>query len=262
MARRTFFGNVRIALLLAVLAFVAANAWLDRRHSTEWDRTLRVTIYPLAASDDPGVQEFVGRLDAENYSGIAEFFSRQAADYGVTLGEPVRVRVSHAVHDAPPVLGERPGYLSVIFWSLRMRYWAWRVAVDDPLPPPDVQVFALYHPGDSPGVLPDSVGTTKGLMAIAHLFAQSGAAGSNEMVIAHELLHTLGATDKYDRATGLPLVPDGLGDAGQRPQYPQQSGEIMAGRIAVSPSRAEIPQSLDEMRVGAATAREIGWSRQ
>jgi len=261
-ARRTFFGTVRIALLLVVLAFVAANAWLDRRRSTEWEAPLRVTIYPFALTDDSGARTYVDQLDAEDFAGIADFFARQGADYGVTLDELVRLRVSHAVHEAPPALAQRPGYLSVMLWSLKMRYWSWRVAANDPLPPPDVQVFALYHAGDNPGALPDSVGTTKGLMAIAHLYAQSDAAGSNEMVIVHELLHTLGATDKYDRATGLPLVPDGLGDAGQRPQYPQQTGEIMAGRIAVSPSRAEIPRALDEMRVGAATAREIGWTRK
>jgi hypothetical protein len=36
-------------------------------------------------------------------------------------------------------------------------------------------------------------------------------------------------------------------------------GELMAGRVAVSPSDAEIPASLEQMLVGPATAREIGW---
>ena len=60
--------------------------------------------------------------------------------------------------------------------------------------------------------MPDSLGLSKGLVAIAHLYADDGARGGNQVVIAHELLHTLGATDKYERATGQPLVPDGLGD--------------------------------------------------
>ncbi len=33
----------------------------------------------------------------------------------------------------------------------------------------------------------------------------------------------------------------------------------MAGRVAVSPQDAEIPAGLGQMRVGEATAREIGW---
>jgi hypothetical protein len=81
------------------------------------------------------------------------------------------------------------------------------------------------------------------------------------VVVAHELLHTLGASDKYDRATGLPVAPDGLGDPGQSPLFPQRYGEIMAGRIATGASTAIIPESLAPMVVGPASAREIGWLR-
>jgi hypothetical protein len=96
-------------------------------------------------------------------------------------------------------------------------------------------------------------------MAVTHLFADPQAHGGNQVVIAHELLHTLGASDKYDLATGQPLDPGGLGDPEASPRYPQHVGEIMAGRIATSPREAVIPASLDEMTVGSATAREIGW---
>ena len=46
----------------------------------------------------------------------------------------------------PPALGERPGVLSIMAWSLRLRWYAARVAWDDPLPTPDVQVFAPLRP--------------------------------------------------------------------------------------------------------------------
>lgn len=74
-------------------------------------------------------------------------------------------------------------------------------------------------------------------------------------------MHTLGATDKYDRATGRPLVPAGLGDPLREPRYPQDTCEIMAGRIAVSAGEAVIPDSLRQATVGPATAREIGWTQ-
>jgi hypothetical protein len=96
-------------------------------------------------------------------------------------------------------------------------------------------------------------------MAVTHLYAGDEAAGSNQVVVVHEFLHTLGATDRYDPATGQPLVPDGLADPLLEPRYPQRAAEIMAGRIAVSASEAEIPPGLRDTTVGPATAREIGW---
>jgi hypothetical protein len=101
----------------------------------------------------------------------------------------------------------------------------------------------------------------KGLIAVTHLYAGDEAAGRNEVVLVHEFLHTLGATDKYDLATGQPLAPDGLGDPSLEPRYPQRAAEIMAGRIALSASEAEIPPGLRATNVGPATAREIGWLR-
>ena len=92
--------------------------------------------------------------------------------------------------------------------------------------------------------------------------AISAAAGTNQIVVAHELLHTLGATDKYDRATGQPRAPEGLGEPDREPLFPQEYGEIMAGRIALSADDAAMPHDLDAMVIGAVTAREIGWSPQ
>jgi hypothetical protein len=262
MAGRTFFGMMRLAALLAVLAFVALGAWLDRTRSRDWDATLRVTVYPIATADGTGdVRDYVGALDAGAFEDVERFLQEQARAHGVRLEQPVRVRVSHAARTAPPALADDPGVISVMLWSLRMRYWAARVAWNDPLPAPDVQVFALFHAGADATAVPDSVGLSKGLMAVAHLYAGDDAAGGNQIVVVHELLHTLGATDKYDLATGQPLAPSGLGEPDLDPLYPQSAGEIMAGRIAESAAEAVMPDSLDDMLVGPVTAREIGWLR-
>ena len=58
--------------------------------------------------------------------------------------------------------------------------------------------------------------------------------GSDDMVIAHELLHTLGATDKYDLRTNQPAHPDGFAEPDREPLYPQSFAELMGGRIPVS----------------------------
>ncbi len=237
MAQRTFFGWLRLVILLTILLVVGLNAWFDRALTTDWDLPLRVTIYPLAADDENAA--FASRLEADDFAAIDAFFATQAALYDVEIEEPVRIRVSHAAHTAPPARARDAGLLSTVLWSLRTRYWAWRVAANDPLPSPDIQIFAIYQRGNANRALPDSVGLTKGLYAIANLYADPEAAGSNEIVIAHELLHTLGATDKYDLATGRPRVPDGLAEPERSPLFPQQYGEIMAGRIALSPTEAD-----------------------
>jgi hypothetical protein len=262
MAERTFLGNVRLWLLLAVLVFVALGAWLDRSRSRDWDDTLRITVYPIAQTADPSVVAYARGLQAADFSAVEEFFADESADFGVPLEQPVRIRVSQAALLAPPKLPDRPSMLDAILWSLRMRYYAAKVAWDDPLPTPDIQVFALYLPlTRSSTPMPDSVGLSKGLVAVAHLYGHPDAAGSNEVVIAHEVLHTLGATDKYDLATGQPLVPAGLGEPGLQPMYPQEFGEIMAGRIAIGPRDSVVAGSLDDMLVGPQTATEIGWVR-
>jgi hypothetical protein len=69
---------------------------------------------------------------------------------------------------------------------------------------------------------------------VVHAFASEKMAARNNVVIAHEMLHTLGASDKYDLSNGQPIFPDGYGDAQQQPLLPQQLAEIMGGRIAIS----------------------------
>jgi hypothetical protein len=85
--------------------------------------------------------------------------------------------------------------------------------------------------------------------------------GSNHVVIAHELLHTLGATDKYGPGNNQPRFPDGYAEPDRHPRLPQLYAELMAGRIALSETTAETPTQLDDVLIGPATAREIGWAK-
>jgi len=77
-AERTFFGTLRVAILLAVLAFVALGAWLDRSRSTDWDAPLRVTVYPIAAGDETALRSHVAALTADDFSAVASFFAAEA----------------------------------------------------------------------------------------------------------------------------------------------------------------------------------------
>ena len=124
----------------------------------------------------------------------------------------------------------------------------------------DLRIFVEYHDPSFTESVPHSVGMQKGLVGVVHAFTGRENAPQNNVVIAHEILHTLGATDKYDPATLAPIYPDGYGDPEREPRYPQELTEIMAGRYAVDSHTFEMPASLAEVVVGEATAREIRWT--
>ena len=107
-------------------------------------------------------------------------------------------------------------------------------------------------------VLENSVGVQKGMFGIVNAYTGRRHKGRNNVIIAHEFFHTLGASDKYELGTGQPHNPDGLAEPDRSPLYPQRYAEIMGGRIALADDDAVIPKSLKFARVGPITAVEIG----
>jgi hypothetical protein len=252
--------RLRIAILLLILLFVALNTYFDRVYSTDWNIPLRVATYFINADGSEVTARHIQQQPAEAFQRVEAFFEQEAKHYGLQMERPIRLTLAPQLSRTPPVLEPRAGRLSVALWSLRMRYWAWRAA-EPAGPAPDIKLFVLYHdPAISPAV-PHSVGLQKGLFGVVHVFAEGTMKGSNDTVIAHELLHTLGATDKYDLRTNQPALPDGYAEPGREPLYPQSFAELMGGRVPLSSSESTTPESLQQVMIGAKTAREIGWSK-
>jgi len=120
-----------------------------------------------------------------------------------------------------------------------------------------VRIFVRYHSPEIEVVLENSVGLQKGMVGIVNAYASRRHAGTNNVIIAHEFLHTLGATDKYNPANGLPEYPMGYAEPERTPLYPQRYAEIMGGRIALSNDDAMIPKNLKYVVIGDDTATEI-----
>jgi hypothetical protein len=244
--------------LLLILAVVGVSTWLEHYRSTRWREPLFVAIYPMAADLSPVTSGYVDALDGSQFADIDAFFRREAARRRLGTAEPVRTRLRAQLREMPPQRAQGAGMMGTVVWSLELRYWAWRVSRRSH-EPEDVRVFVLYHdPALSPTV-PHSLGLSKGLIGVVYAFADPAMTGANEVIIAHELLHTLGATDKYDPANDAPLFPDGYGDPQQRPLFPQRYAELMAGRRMLEPNRWEQVSSLSDVVIGDATALEIRW---
>jgi|SRR5450631_3023814 len=256
--RRGRFKSLRILILLMVLLLVALTTWQDRYLSTRWHDPLYAAIYPIAADDSPVTRAYLAALDAERFKPIDRFFAREAERYHLNTSEPVKTRLRTELNVRPPQRPADAGILATALWSLRLRYWAWRVSGQSQ-EPEDIRLFVLYHDPALVPTVPHSLGLTKGLIGVVYAFSVPEMNGENNVVIAHELLHTVGATDKYSVVDDAPRFPDGYGDPTQAPLYPQLTAELMAGRRVLAPGKWQQAPSLDEVVIGSATAREIRW---
>jgi hypothetical protein len=249
---------LRVLILLLVLLVVASTTWQDRYRSTRWREPLYVAIYPIAADDSAVTSGYLAVLDAARYQPINLFFTHEAERYRLDLHEPVKIRLRARLQDLPPQRAPSAGTFATALWSLRLRYWAWRASghVNEP---EDIRIFVLYHDPARTPVVPHSLGLTKGLIGVVYAFAAPEMNGANNVVIAHELLHTLGASDKYSPGNDAPRFPDGYGDPYQVPLFPQRTAELMAGRRMLKIDQWQQAESLDEVVIGPATALEIRW---
>lgn len=251
---------LRIAFLSLVLLVVAGQALIDRLSTTSWHRTVYVGAFPVSADGSPVTADYLTHLNQTDIDEVSDFITAEARRYGVGLDEPIALRLYPTLESAPPALDPGAGVLTRIVWSLRLRYYRYRTLASVS-PRPQIAMFLVYHDPALASSLPHSAGLQRGLTAVVHVFASRSQEAQNRIVMVHELLHTFGATDKYDLATGLPQYPEGFADPQLVPRYPQRLAEIMAVRTPLSPTEARMPDGLEDERVGPVTAREIGWIR-
>lgn len=252
------FKILRIVILLVILAAVALGTWRAKTRSVEWKYALPVNIYLVNADNSSATAEYLRGLTLANFQPIEKFMKEEAVRYGRQNNASIELRMGGVLEMQPPSPPKQGSSLEVMLWSLKMRWWSYRYA-DTRGSGPQVKLALLYYDPAATKRLDHSTGLQKGLIGRVNVFASREMAAQNNVVIAHEFLHTLGATDKYDLATNQPLYPEGYAHPEQHPLYPQQFAEIMAGRMPVSESVADIPNSLYGTLIGEKTALEINW---
>lgn len=255
------FKNLRILILISILGAVLLYTQDQRLVTQGWYKPLEVVIFPINADSSNSVDLYIENLSTKNFADIDKFIKRESEKYDVVSSTPTSTSLGKRVSTLPPKPpGTSSNPLAIAFWSMKLRWWAMKNTPDDKSNKHRVRIFVLYHDDNPNQKLEHSLGIQKGLLGIVHAFASSEQSKQNNIVVAHELLHTVGASDKYD-ATGNPISPDGLGEPNLTPLYPQKRAEIMAGTVASSETQSKMAYSLKSCVVGEKTAQEIGWQR-
>ena len=249
--------KLRLLILLLILATVAQQAWL-KDGAPDWHKTLYVSLYPINADGSPAANEAVLAFQQRPLEQIEDYFNDTAAVYRLGV-KPFALRASSSMTSRPPIPPSQ-SLLGTIAWSLQFRWWAWRYTPASNIKP-DIRLYLLFYDPSTRPVLSHSTALSKGRIGLVNLFASRRQVSQNDIIIAHELLHTVGASDKYDLATTLPIYPTGYAEPQREPLYPQPYAELMGGRRPLSETSAEIPESLQQVVIGETTAREIGWRR-
>ena len=225
--------HLRIFILLLILFIVALGTWATNMRATDWSHPLRVVIYPINGDQSDITEDYITNLDEQDFAPIKIFFIEELEQYGITSDEPVHIALSPIVRQLPPKIPHQGSTLDIILWSLKLRYWAFQ-RDEYQGPKAEIQLFALYFDPQTSPAVKHSTGLEKGHIAVINLFANKKQKQSNLFIITHELLHTLGATDKYNLANNEPVYPHGFAEPELQPLYPQIYAEVMGGRIPIA----------------------------
>ena len=248
--------SLRVLVLLVILTPLVYAYQAEPSPAPDWSEPLVIGVYPVSSA----VTTALETLDASRYAPIEQFLNAKAHTYRLPADSAVVVRTGRPIDSAPELPPGQRNDFHQFLWALKLRWWHWRF--DEQGLDPDVIVIARYGPATDDPRLLHSIGMPSPRLALVNLTAHPELAERNNVVITHEILHTIGANDRYRPGTGHPEFPHGYADPEQSPLYPQTGAEIMGGRIPLSATLARQPRNLGETTIGPITAAEIGWIRR
>ena len=267
--RRTY----RVRNLFAIFVFFAFLYLLVESFQTDLARTdptgpVSVAILqfsPNGRLGSPVIRALNGQTDDENHSlhQISSWFNQERARYRLSNRDYLRVSVRGpwGTQINPPLL-DRPGRPA---WELLIQSWKYSryfqgLASDFgiELDRYAVKIFVVYadKKGDVPAA---SRSSERGRLGIAYVSVKETNPAYALVTIAHEMAHTLGATDTYDPATRQAMHPEGFVEPFSNPLYPQRFAELMAVDLPVGPNNEREITDLNEVRIGHQTASQMGW---
>jgi hypothetical protein len=249
-------------VLIAMLACTVLWAWRDiraRKARNEWRHPIEVSValVQLGQVDGPSLSALRASFPALEQR-LAEEYRR----FGGTLSRPVAFTIFGPVSvDRPPPADPDGSFLRLAQHAYDQ--WRWTRAVDrgSGLEPADFdsRIYVVVRaPSDSTRSWVEGSSEQGGRVGVARIELARSTVGLALFVVAHELFHTLGATDKYDER-GRARIPAGLVEPDRVPLYPQHFAEVMTRNVVVAEGVERPPESVAELGMGSETAREIGW---
>ena len=258
----SIFKLFRVVLLLSILFVIIVSSWMTEKRMAAWERPILVTIFPIVADEDTSTLEFTRDVELSYFADVNRFFDRESVPYGFNVTPAFRFQLAPVSSELPPEVPDQFSSAGIAWWSLKMRWWSWMKDLKSDLVSPDIQMYVLFHGLNGGSEVGISVGMRKGRYGIVKAYAKESMSPHNLVVFTHELLHVLGATDKYVLTTGEPIFPQGFANPDQRPLFPQLKAEIMGGRIPLNSFSSKMAGSLEECRIGRLTGEEIGFLSQ
>lgn len=264
--RSTFFW-IRISVLLVILVGVVSYAIKDlrsRRGRNAWDHTLDVALVVVHVDGTPAVDPDAVRVLEERIPALEERLRLEAERHRPGIGAPFRIRMhGPAVVTSPPPSPASEGVTDLAKQAVAMKQWLSDVDPKAGIEPDhwDSRIYVVVRrPASKQRAFVEGESEQDGRVGTVSVELDGSMADLTLFVVAHELMHTLGASDKYD-ASGHTVIPTGLAEPDRSPLYPQRYAEIMARNRPLSERSETIPINLDELGVGDVTAREIGWRK-
>ena len=266
MAQRGRFYHARLAVLSSILLVVVLYAWHDvhaRRARKTWDHTLSIAVVvlrdgPVAPSAFDAVRDRAPALEERLAAELHRYRPSAPKPFSFTIYGPI-----DGAPPPPPPRGDGVLDLARHTWDLHR----WTSDVDArgklSIDAADSRIYVTAQPPRSKKHTIEGASEQGGRIGTVtvDLDDKPGIVDFALSVIAHEMFHALDATDHYDES-GRAKIPEGLAEPDLVPRYPQRFVEIMARGRPVSPNEEVVLDTLDDLAVGPATAREIGWSQE
>lgn len=249
--------RIRVTILLLILAYVSLTSYLDLQQN--WDDETIIVVHPVNAQKDEFVEQYIKSLKPSDFDDITEFLTKNATQYR-KKDTSIRVVLGSTLKTPPPIVDEKvaANIFTTGLWSLKFKFYALRNMRKEDFNS-DTAMYLNYYYSKNVDQLERSTALQRGRIGLVNLYGEKVMTPTNNVIIAHEALHTFGAEDYYDLSTGIPIFPIGYADPDQKPLYPQKRAEIMGGYILINEQDFTIPNGFDEVVLKKDTAKSLKW---